>query len=123
MDYFVFVIDRFVSIQFTLLRKGKRLNPLIGLLLPCGRLWKAAVAEMADDGLHSNRLGTVRAPHFTLSQLPLLNRFLVFFEEDRHRECDNKNQCAIDPPEEEAMAFGSCDIGRNQAKKHGEQKQ
>lgn len=79
--------------------------------------WKAAVAEMADDGLHSSRLGAVRTPLVTLAQLPLLNPFLVFFQDDRHRECDNKDQCAIDPPEEEAMAFGSCDVGRNQAQK------
>lgn len=83
------------------LRNGKRLNPLISFLLLCGSLCKSAVTEMADDSLHSNRLGTVRTPLFTI------------FEEDRHRECDYKDQCAVDPPDEETTAFGFCDTSRN----------
>lgn len=97
------------------------IGPQLGVLLLCRRLLKVAVAETADDGLRSNRLSTVRASLQALHRLSFLNRVLVCFEQERHGECDNKYECAIDPPHKEAVAFGFCDEGRDQADNDGYQ--
>lgn len=84
MDYLNFFIDKLISRQLLIVyEREKRLNPLIGLILLCGRLWNVAIAEMADDGLHTNRWGTVRTSFVTLTEFPFLNRLVVCFEENR----------------------------------------